>query len=230
MTSPCTTDTQSVDLGEDGSGFLTADVRRDPAGAIGIGANGIKVTLASPAGLEIASNQLRVKVNGPGLLRGANGLQKINSTLLSGSTIAASESTVTQNVGRGATSDIATQMSVNISNTGDQNQAFLIIASWGIDYQTTFSEFETSNIFDSVYVQLQRNLNGAGFVNADYAGLLNFRQSSRVMLRSIERIVLGGGDTQSYAVKPVKAGGTASATAVQGHISGHFGASVLVWW
>lgn len=229
MASPCVTDTNSIDLAEDGTGHLTATVRRDPAGAISETANGLKLALATASGLEIASDQLRVDVQGGGIARTANGLMKINQRLSTGNYAGAGLISVTQNVGRGATSDIATQISLNINNAGDTATYFIIHSTWGVDYTTT-TPVETTATFDSVFVQLARSLNGAAFQNIDYDGLTLAAMGKRVFLKQTEFIQIAAGDTISYAVKPTKTGGTVSGTATQGHVTGHFGGSIFVCW
>lgn len=231
MSTPCIDDTNSVDLSVNAvTGHLSAAVRRDGAGAIAESANGIKISLASPSGLEIASNTLRVDVQGGGLVRGTAGLMKITQASGTGSFIGVGNNLVTQTVLHGASADIATAITINLTNSGDTATRFTVHSTWGVDFATTNPALETSNIFDQAYIQLQRNLNGAGYFSCAHDGLLGANQSRRAWLQATEFVLVAASTTVSYAVKPVRIGGTLSGTATQGHVSGHFGGSIAFAW
>lgn len=229
MANPCIEDTQSIALSMDGDA-LQADARLDPAGALGVGTNGLFVALATTPGLQIAGDKLSVKVDGGGVVVTSAGLAKVNLASRTGwgPRSASGFEVVSQNVARGATADIATALGINISNTGPVAQRVTVISTWLIDYQTTFSAFETSNTFDGVDVRLQTNFNGGGYGDSDFDGLQTSGQSRRAMLKCIDNVSVPAEDTVSYQVKPVSVGYTNSVTAVQGHIKGRGAGSILV--
>jgi hypothetical protein len=230
MASPCADNTNTILLDETAAGHLTADLKIDPASPLSSTVAGTKINFANPSGLEIVSGALRVKVDGGGVVVTTAGLAKVNLATRFGwgPRSATGFVAVTQNINRGATADIDTALGAIIANTGPVAQRVTVISTWLIDYQTTFSGFETTNLFDSAFVQLQTNFNSLGYGDSDFSGLLNSQQSTRVLLKCIDNISCPAEDTVSYQVKPVSVGGTASATAVQGHVKGRGAGSILI--
>lgn len=232
MADACIADTDTIDLAFVGSD-LTGNVRKKSlaTGGIDSDANGLGVTLHPSGGLQHSASGIGQKLQGNNWGANVNGIQFSNAYGYIGWGIGTDDTVLHGTaVPVGGVAAVGGVLTASMTSVGSGVQYYLVESNWEGQYQTTYNEFQTSNIFDSVYVYLQRNFDSTGWITLDWQSLNTFRQAQSFRLNCLEVVGLGDNVAHSYQTRLIYAGGSSSGTAQQGTIQSSYRRRIQLWW
>lgn len=183
-------------------------------------------------GLEIDGSGLAVNIQGPGLAKNADGLQKVTNFAAVGWVPGVADDITTHDfpIARGSQTPFG-EMTANLSVAGTASDVYVYVRHYcsGVMH-TTFSEFQPSAFDDEVGIQLQSNYDNGGWTLDDRAVIRLWRQSNTFKLYQSHPVAMGSATAHTFQHRLVVTGGIASGTAQQGTLYQTFCHGIQVEW
>lgn len=221
----CINDTNSVDLSFNGSNELEADLRLGSENTLETVVSGVQVRFAGSSGLGTDSNGLIVDTQLPGLARDANGAAKVMTAAGAGWGPGSADDTVAHNfpIARGSSTAI-----YQLNQTGSVAQSIatrvILFAYASFRIRTTWIGLgdPATNINDEVGLQLQSNVDNAGWVTMARFELVGHNQRTTANLSANRYLTWEDGTSHSVSTRAIVTGGITTGTAVQGTLERSF--------